>query len=62
MAKKNYAEAIYVASSFAALLIFVAAFIIYISTKQINIYLVVIGLLLLAAGFITKSRFDKNRI
>lgn len=58
--KKNYAELIYVLSSFVALIVFAVSFVIYLLYKSINIYLVVIGLLMLGIGVITKKRLDKT--
>lgn len=59
--KKNYAELIYVLSSFVALIVFAVSFVIYLLYKSINIYLVVIGLLMLGIGIITKNRLDKRK-
>ena len=59
--KKNYAELIYVLSSFVALIVFAVSFVIYLLYKSINIYLVVIGLLMLGIGIITKNRLDKTK-
>ena len=59
--KKNYAELIYVLSSFVALIVFAVSFVIYLLYKSINIYLVVIGLLMFGIGVITKNRLDKRK-
>ena len=59
--KKNYAELIYVLSSFVALIVFAVSFVIYLLYKSINIYLVGIGLLMLGIGVITKNRLDKRK-
>lgn len=60
MADKNYAEIIYVASSFVMLLTFTAAFIYYILYKEILIVLVAVGFISFLAGFIAKNRWDKS--
>ncbi len=57
--KEDYAELIYVLSSLAALIVFAISFVIYLLSKNINIYLIGIGLLMLGIGFITKKRLDK---
>ncbi len=58
MMKENYLDLIYIFSSIAAMIVFSASLFIYIFYKQINIYLVVFGLLMLGAGFIAKKRLD----
>lgn len=57
--KKDYAELIYILSSITAMLVFSASLVIYLTTKKINIYLVVVGLVMLGAGVIAKRRLDK---
>lgn len=57
MEKKNYAEIIYVASSFAMLFIFTAAFIYYILYKEILVYLVAVGFVTFIIGFIAKDKW-----
>ena len=61
MQKKNYAELIYVLSSFAMLLTFTAAFIYYIVFKEIQIYLVALGFIAFAVGFFAKNKWDKSK-
>ncbi len=61
MEKKNYAEIVYVASSFAMLFIFTAAFIYYILYKEILFYLVGIGFITFLTGFIAKTKWDKSQ-
>ena len=57
--KEDYADLIYILSSLVALIVFSVSFVIYLLYKNINIYLVVIGLLMLGVGVITKRRLDK---
>ena len=57
--KKDYTDLVYVLSSIAAMLIFSASLVIYLTTKKINIYLVALGLVMLGAGVIAKRRLDK---
>lgn len=57
--KEDYADLIYVVSSLIALIVFAISFVIYLLYKNINVYLVVIGLLMLGVGFITKKSLDK---
>ena len=57
--KENYTDLVYILSSIAAMLVFGASLIIYLTTKKINIYLAVLGLILLGAGIIAKRRLDK---
>lgn len=59
--QKNYAEIIYVLSSFAMLLTFTWAFIYYILFKEIQIYLVIFGLVAFAVGFFAKNKWDKSK-
>ncbi len=56
--KENYVDLIYIFSSIAAMIVFAASLFIYIFYKQVNIYLVVFGLLMLGAGFVAKKRLD----
>jgi len=58
--KKDFAEPLYVFSSFAALLIFTAMFINYMINKQIRIYLLVAGVFALLIGFVAKKITDKS--
>lgn len=57
--KKNYTDLVYILSSIAAMLVFSASLVIYLTTKKINIYLVAVGLIMLGAGVIAKRRLDK---
>ena len=59
--KEDYADLIYVVSSLIALIAFAISFVIYLLYKNINVYLVVIGLLMLGVGFVTKKILDKNK-
>ncbi len=59
--KEDYADLIYVVSSLIALIVFAISFVIYLLYKNINIYLVIIGLLMLGVGFVTKKFLDKNK-
>ena len=59
--KEDYADLIYVVSSLIALIVFVISFVTYLLYKNINVYLVVIGLLMLGVGFVTKKFLDKNK-
>ncbi|MCW5960756.1 MAG: hypothetical protein KIS76_11390 [Pyrinomonadaceae bacterium] len=61
MEKKNTAEIVFVASSFAMLLLFTAAFIYYIVYKEILIVLVGLGFAAFVAGFIAKNRWDAGK-
>ncbi len=61
MEKKNYAEIIYVASSFIMLFIFTAAFIYYILYKEILFYLVGFGFLTFLVGFVAKKKWDAGQ-
>lgn len=61
MEKKNYAEIIYVASSFAMLFIFTTAFIYYILYKEILVYLVAVGFITFIAGFIAKDKWESGK-
>ncbi len=57
--KEDYTDLVYVLSSVTAMLVFSASLVIYLTTKKINIYLVVLGLIMLGAGVIAKRRLDK---
>ena len=57
--KENYTDLIYILSSLAAMLVFSAALIVYLTSKKINIYLAALGLIMLGAGVIAKRRLDK---
>ena len=58
--KENYTDLVYILSSLAAMLVFSASLVIYLTTKKINIYLVVLGLVMLGVGVIVKRRLDKS--
>ena len=58
--KEDYTDLIYVISSILAMLVFSVSLFIYLFYKQINIYLVIVGLLMLGIGFITKKQIDKS--
>ena len=57
--KENYTDLVYILSSLAAMLVFSASLVIYLTTKKINIYLVALGLVMLGVGVIVKRRLDK---
>jgi len=57
--KEDYTDLVYVLSSIAAMLVFSTSLVIYLTTKKINIYLVVLGLIMLGVGVIAKRRLDK---
>lgn len=59
--KKDFAQPLYVFSSFAALLIFTLMFIDYMINKQIKIYLLIAGIITLLLGFIAKRIMDKSK-
>ena len=54
MEREDYAGLIYVLSNIVSMLIFSVCLVIYLMYKQINYYLVGLGLLMLLIGFITK--------
>ncbi len=58
--KKDYTDLVYVLSSITAMLVFSASLVIYLTTKKINIYLVALGLVMLGAGVIAKTRLDTH--
>ncbi len=57
--KEDYTELAYVLSSLTALLVFSASFVIYLLYKEINIYLVALGLVMLCVGVIAKKCLDR---
>ena len=59
MEREDYAGLIYVLTSIVSLLIFSICLVIYLTRKEINFYLVGLGLLMLSVGFITKKIIDK---
>lgn len=60
MEREDYAGLIYVLSNIVSVLIFSICLVIYLTNKEINFYLVGLGLLMLLAGFITKRFIDKT--
>ena len=58
MEREDYAGLIYVLCSVASVLIFSVCLIVYLTSKQINIPLVGLGLTALLAGFVTKKFVD----
>jgi hypothetical protein len=59
MEREDYAGLIYVLSSIVSVLIFSICLVIYLMNKQISVYLVGLGLLMLLTGFIAKRFIDK---
>jgi hypothetical protein len=59
MEREDYAGLIYVLSSIVSVLIFSICLVIYLMYKQISVYLVGLGLLMLLTGFIAKRFIDK---
>ena len=58
MDREDYAGLIYILSSIISALIFSVCLALYLMYKQINVYLVGIGLLMLLTGFISKKFVD----
>ncbi len=58
--KEDYTDLIYIISSILAMLVFSVSLFIYLFYKQINIYLVIFGILMLGLGFIMKKQIDKS--
>ncbi len=58
MEREDYAGLAYVLSSITSVLIFSVCLVIYLMNKQISIYLVGLGLLMLLIGFIAKRFID----
>lgn len=58
MEREDYAGLIYVLVSIVSVLIFSICLVIYLMYKQINVYLVGLGLLMLLVGFITRRFTD----
>lgn len=56
--KEDYIDLAYIFSSIAAMVVFSASLVIYLFYKEINIYLVAFGLLMLGLGFTAKKRLD----
>ncbi len=59
MEREDYAGLIYVLSNMASVLVFSAGLVIFLIYKEINIYLVAVGLLMLLTGFIAKKFLDE---
>ncbi len=59
MEREDDAGLIYVLSSIVSVLIFSICLVIYLMYKQISVYLVGLGLLMLLTGFIAKRFIDK---
>jgi hypothetical protein len=55
MEREDYAGLVYVLSCIVSVLVFSACLIIFLVYKEINIYLVAVGLLMLLTGFIAKT-------
>jgi hypothetical protein len=60
MEREDYAGLIYILSSIISALIFSVCLVLYLMYKQINIYLVGLGLSMLLAGFISKRFIDES--
>ncbi len=58
MEREDYAGLIYVLTSIVSVLIFSICLVIYLANKQINVYLVGLGLLMLLTGFVAKRFID----
>jgi len=58
MEREDYAGLIYVITSILSMLVFSICLVIYLVNKQINVYLVGLGLLMLLSGFIAKKYID----
>lgn len=58
MDREDYAGLIYILSSIIAALVFSVCLALYLMYKQINVYLVGIGLLMLLTGFTAKKFVD----
>ncbi len=61
MDREDYADLIYVMTSILSMLVFSMCLVIYLMYKQINVYLVGIGLLMLLMGFISKKYTDEPK-
>lgn len=55
MEREDYAGLIYVLSSIVSVLIFSVCLVVYLMYKEINVYLVGLGLVMLLIGFVTKN-------
>ena len=58
--KEDYTDLIYILSSILAMLVFSASLFIYLFYKKINIYLVIVGIVMLGVGFVMKKQIDKS--
>lgn len=58
MEREDYAGLIYVLANMLAMLMFLSGLVVYLFLKQINIYLVGIGLLMILIGFAAKRFID----
>ncbi len=61
MEREDYAGLIYVVTSILSMLVFSICLVIYLMYKQINVYLVGLGLLMLLTGFIAKKYIDEPK-
>ena len=61
MDREDYAGLIYVITSILSMLIFSICLVVYLFYKQVNIYLVGLGLFMLLTGFKTKKFVDKSQ-
>ena len=60
MEKEDYAGLIYVLANMLAMLMFLSGLIFYLIYKEINVYLVGVGLLMILIGFIAKRFIDES--
>jgi len=58
MDREDYAGLIYILSSIVSALVFSVCLVLYLIYKQINVYLVGLGLLMLLTGFVAKRFVD----
>lgn len=58
MDREDYAGLVYILSSIISALFFSVCLVLYLMYKQINVYLVGIGLLMLLTGFASKKIID----
>jgi hypothetical protein len=61
MDREDYAGLIYVVTSLLSMLVFSICLVIYLMYKQINVYLVGVGLLMLLTGFISKKYIEEPK-
>lgn len=62
MDREDYAGLIYVLTNIVAILMFLAGLVVYLFYRQINIYLVAVGLLMLVVGFVAKKFIEEPKI